>query len=149
MCVCYGLIVHRLFRTRMTGITSTSSAVNFTQSFNSGPAGSQKRKRKLTARSDKDRIRVTLMYCALVVSFFVLWLPFHSLHLAKLYGIPHGVSKLFSPNSAKSITAITQKRPKSPNFIQNKKNCRTVIQLFSVLKYFRNYFHIFFFLIKF
>ena len=134
MCVCYGLIVHRLFRTRMTRTTSTSSAVSFTQSFNNGPGGSQKRKRKLTARSDKDRIRVTLMCSTLVVSFLVLWLPFHSLHLAKLYGIPYGVRKLFSPNSAKSITAITQKRPELPNFMPNKKNCRMVIQLFSVLK---------------
>ena len=120
MCVCYGLIVYRLFRTRMTRTTSTSNAVSFTQSFNNGPGGSQKRKRKLTARSDKDRIRVTLMCSTLVVSFLVLWLPFHSLHLAKLRGIPNGVRKLFSPNSAKLITVITQKRPKSSNFIQTK-----------------------------
>ena len=136
MCLCYGLIVYRLFRTRMTRTTSTSSAVSFTQSFNNGTGGRQKRKRKLTARSDKDRIRVTLMCSTLVVSFLVLWLPFHSLHLAKLQGIPYGVRKLFSLNSAKSITVMTLKRPKSPTLFQlkGKKNCRTVIKLFSGFK---------------
>ena len=60
------------------------------------PSGGQKRKQKLTARLDKDRLRVSLMCSTLVVSFLVFWLPFHSLHLAKLYGIPYGVRKLFS-----------------------------------------------------
>ena len=60
------------------------------------PSSSQKQKRKLNVQSDKNIIRVTLMCCTLVVSFLVLWLPFHSLHLAKLYGIPHGVRILIS-----------------------------------------------------
>ena len=60
------------------------------------PSSNQKQKQKLNAQSDKNIIRVTLMCCTLVVSFLLLWLPLHSFHLAKLYGIPHGVRILIS-----------------------------------------------------
>lgn len=89
MTVCYTLIVLRLKRTRLRsdsegGIPSSNSV--------SGPSTSVsgKRKRSKSAASMKDkrnRNRVTLMCACLVVLFVVCWLPFHSVHLAKMTGI--------------------------------------------------------------
>jgi len=79
---CYGLIVKKLSDTRVH--TQTPSA-SFTQSNNQSNKISQKK--KSNSRSDADRRRVTIMCAALVSCFIVCWLPFHSVHLAKIVGI--------------------------------------------------------------
>ena len=80
MVACYGLIIIRLFATRI--LSSVPSA-----SFTSTSHGKKKYKRKSSARSDRDRKRVTFMCAALVSSFVICWLPYHSLQLAKIRGI--------------------------------------------------------------
>ena len=88
MLASYGLIVRRLYATRMRA-NSTSSSASFTHSISGSAGGSQKKRRKSSARSDKDRRRVTIMCAALVISFMVCWVPFHAIHLAKFYGLPN------------------------------------------------------------
>jgi len=88
MLLSYGLIVRRLYATRMRA-TSTSSSASFTHSISGSSGGSQKKRRKSSARSDKDRRRVTIMCATLVISFMVCWIPFHAIHIAKFIGIPN------------------------------------------------------------
>ena len=80
---CYGLIVKKLADTRVITQTPTAS---FTQS-NQKHAAKMSQKKKSSSRSQADRRRVTIMCASLVTCFVVCWLPFHSVHLAKIVGI--------------------------------------------------------------
>ena len=80
MVACYGLIIRRLLATRILSRVSSTC-------FTSICHGKKKRKRKSSARSDRDRKRVTFMCAALMSSFVICWLPYHSLQLAMIHGI--------------------------------------------------------------
>nr|XP_039259778.1 uncharacterized protein LOC120336221 isoform X1 [Styela clava] len=93
MTVCYALIVRRLYGTKFRS-GSTSGAPNSSTSGNGEKgsfSGGSKRKRTRSAASAKNsrnKIRVTVMCASMVILFFICWLPFHSVHLAKMKGIP-------------------------------------------------------------
>ena len=84
MLALYGMIVRRLYATRMR---ANGTSTSFTHSISESAGRNQKKRRKSSARFDKVRRRVTIMCAALVISFMVCWIPFHSIHLAKFYGI--------------------------------------------------------------
>ena len=79
MLVSYGLIIKRLSQPKVR--TSEESI--------------RSRKKKAPSKASKDRKKVTKMCAALVSCFLICWLPFHTIHLAKLFGIPTTVRLVF------------------------------------------------------
>ncbi|XP_078491970.1 somatostatin receptor type 2-like [Ciona intestinalis] len=69
MGVCYGLIIFRLTSGPLKDKSDSRSGTN------------------KSSKSEKDRRRVTIMCLCLVGCFFVCWLPFHAVHIAKIVGI--------------------------------------------------------------
>ncbi|XP_078489536.1 neuropeptides B/W receptor type 2-like isoform X2 [Ciona intestinalis] len=65
MCTSYGLIIRRMTSSR----TRSSS------------------RRGVTSQAERDIRRITIMCASLVVCFTVCWLPYHTIHLAKIVGI--------------------------------------------------------------
>ena len=91
--LCYTLIVVRLMKTNVTDGGRRSSN---TESTRSGGKDSTKKiwrtnRRKSssasTGRTYREKVRVTVMCAVLVLLFILCWLPFHSVHLAKIEGI--------------------------------------------------------------
>ena len=82
MVVSYELIIKLFFKTR--ALSKTSTTVSGTKT---GGRTKPLPKRQNT-RSDRDRKRITYMCAALVSTFVICWLPYHSIFLAKIYGIP-------------------------------------------------------------
>ena len=80
MVLCYGFILLKLSTTRVRTVTPTSI---FTPSIES----TKQNQKRETKKSKTDRRRVTVMCASLVTCFIVCWLPFHSIHLAKIAGI--------------------------------------------------------------
>uniref|UniRef100_F6T1G9 G-protein coupled receptors family 1 profile domain-containing protein n=1 Tax=Ciona intestinalis TaxID=7719 RepID=F6T1G9_CIOIN len=69
MGACYGLIIFRLTSGPLKDKSESRSGTN------------------KSSKSEKDRRRVTIMCLCLVGCFFVCWLPFHAVHIAKIVGI--------------------------------------------------------------
>ena len=73
MSVCYGLIIHR-FLNRTIDEPSSSGKQNKSKGFT------------------KERKKVTQLCVALVITFFLCWILFHAVQLAKLSYLPFSVS---------------------------------------------------------
>ncbi|XP_039257652.1 delta-type opioid receptor-like [Styela clava] len=101
--VCYGLIVHRLM--------AASVGVHDKKSRNSTDEGASKgfkptRRRSSSAaasRSFKEKVRVTMLCGMLAFLFTVCWLPFHSVHIAKIFGIVTDDDMLCSRAAAATV----------------------------------------------
>ncbi|CAK8688568.1 unnamed protein product [Clavelina lepadiformis] len=84
--VCYGLILHRIFSTKIkTSHYPSSSTSNHSSNIRGGSCN--EKRRKASCRSDRDRIRMTVMCVTLVSTFVLCWILFHAVHLAKINGI--------------------------------------------------------------
>lgn len=93
MTICYTLIILRLRKTRLRRNSCTSEeATRSTRSLADVPKKQDEKRRKrkrsaATIKAERNRTRVNIMCGALVASFLVCWLPYHSIHMAKMNGI--------------------------------------------------------------
>ena len=125
---CYGLIVIRILKTNVGDTQNSNSESTYSRRGSGVRIWSRKRRRSSnasTGKSYREKRRVTVMCAVLVLLFLVCWLPFHSIHLAKIVGIPSSdVSRM---GFSISKTYFSQYNPKaslhapetSHNLLQN------------------------------
>ncbi|XP_039253861.1 somatostatin receptor type 2-like [Styela clava] len=89
MSICYSLIARQLAGTgNIHGRNNTTEEDNNVASASSASTRPKKRRKSAAfIKSEKQRRRITITCFSLVILFLACWLPFHSVHLAKINGI--------------------------------------------------------------
>lgn len=105
MTACYTLIILRLRQTRLRSNSCTNEEASTSAAPESirGKKRAKRSKSAASAKAEKNRSRVTVMCAALVLSFLVCWLPYHSVHLAKMKGIPGSTEHCLKLSSVASL----------------------------------------------
>lgn len=108
MTACYAMIVLRLKRTRIRSESYTREEAALSSVSQSIRGIFRRRKRLSSAasvRAERNRTRVNFMCGALVVTFTVCWLPYHTIHLAKMRGIPGSAEMCFNISAVAAVLA--------------------------------------------